>query len=43
VTRGDSGSVFPSNLHWNSLSFYGSCFSAASLREHVGGSLYSHF
>jgi hypothetical protein len=42
VTRGDSGSIFPSNIRWNSLPFCGSCFSAASLRERVGGSLYSH-
>jgi hypothetical protein len=32
---GDFGSVSPSNLRWNSLCFYVSCFSAASSRERL--------
>jgi hypothetical protein len=35
--------TFPSNLCWNSLSFMVSCFSAATSRERLRGSLYRHF
>jgi hypothetical protein len=37
ATEGDSGSVSPSNLLWNNLCFYVSCFLAVSNRDRPGG------
>jgi hypothetical protein len=37
ATGGDSGSISPSNLCWNSLRFSVSCLFAASLRERLRG------